>query len=253
MLQNDGTTQLAKQENVEYGTAPDKPNLPTVLDTDSDEVYDYYLFGWEHPTDPIEEDTTIYVTYEQYSAVSEVKITDAGGTKQHFLSMKGKEITLPKTAADMENFTFVGWGAVSSGGYADSSVKVGCTDDTDYSSDVFINNDYITKYSPGAVITLTDGMRMGQEFSDYSPSSNNYKFAAMYVGRDCTVTFLNPDGTTASEQVIRCGDEVLLPDFTSEELEGFRLVWTYNDAELSDYYLTVTGDMEIVAKYISTT
>ncbi|MGN0657796.1 MAG: InlB B-repeat-containing protein, partial [Ruminiclostridium sp.] len=252
VLEADESVVIFTQNDVPDGTVPVAVTLPVVLDTDSDGAYDYYLFGWQQPTEAIAGDTTICVAYELYNGVSEVKITDAGGTKQHFLSMAGNEITLPDTAEAMENYEFVGWGAVSSGGYADPSVKEGCTATEDTTSDVITNNDYITIYSPGDTITLTDGMRMGGNFNDYYPPLNNFKFAAVYMGRECTITFKDTSGNTVTTTTARYGDWISFAEFTDEEIEGYNLVWTYNGAELG-YNSTVTGDMDIIAAYIPIT
>ena len=171
-------TVVLKTQSVYDGDSPEAVSLDTVVTDSSGNKY--YLMNWTSPTDKITENTTISVTeYEDYDSVLEVKITDYGGEVTHFLAVLDKDsITLPDSAAAYDGYTFIGWGTVGSGGYADSSVKEGSTDSEDSSGYDYTIRDYVD-YQPGQTITITNGMRMYGEI-DGEWKYNNIKFVAIY-------------------------------------------------------------------------
>ncbi|MGN0585740.1 MAG: hypothetical protein ACI4JF_00520, partial [Oscillospiraceae bacterium] len=242
VLSADETIELTSQ-NVAYDTVPETVTLPTVLDIDSDGTYDYYLLDWHQPSERITGDKVISVTYDDYSSVLEVKVSDVGGDVEHYLSKVGNTITLPSTAAERENYTFIGWGYVNSGGYADSSVKEGCTDRADSLLDYLTSYDGTAKFAPGETITLTDSMR---SFEGYK----NFKFAATYLGNEQTIIFI-VDGEEYDRTTVRYGDYLYGYDEVPPK-EGYTGVWMYN-GDVLDSYHEVTGDMEVVAVYTPTT
>lgn len=173
VLSTDETIELARQENAHYGDVPEAVTLSTVLDTDNDGSYDYYLLNWVQPTDTITGDNVIPVEYEAYDDVLEVKITSADGEAEHYLSKVGNTITLPSIAAELEDYEFVGWGHINSGGYADPNVKEGSDAYTDYTPDYYTNG-ILYEFAPGETVTLTDELRL-------SDTPRNFKFIAIYV------------------------------------------------------------------------
>ncbi|MGN0692737.1 MAG: hypothetical protein ACI4K7_10350, partial [Oscillospiraceae bacterium] len=195
VLAADESVELTTQ-TVDYGTVPGTVTLDTVL-TDPDGNNIYYLLNWTQPTDIITGDTTIYVDYKDYDSVLEVKMTDCNGEVKHILAVVGDTITLPDSDAvkQLEGFTFIGWGTVGSGGYADSNVKEGCTDCEDSSGYDYVERDYVD-YQPGQTITVSEGMRMYGKVDDSGEwKYNNIKFVAVYS------TSVQSDPNDTSESV----------------------------------------------------
>ncbi|MGN0642601.1 MAG: FecR domain-containing protein [Huintestinicola sp.] len=187
---------------VHYGDVPDENDvvLPTIIDYNGDSNYDsndYYLYDWEFPTDPITEDTVIPVTYDAYDDVLEVKITDCNGEVEHFLSKVGETIPLPDTASELENYEFIGWGCITSGGYSDSSVKLGSSDITDNTGvDHMISSDGTAEFDPGADVTLTEDMRLNY----YNNNGKNYKFVAIYYTLSGGTSYSTETGSGSYEE-----------------------------------------------------
>ncbi|MGN0598717.1 MAG: InlB B-repeat-containing protein [Oscillospiraceae bacterium] len=247
VLSADPTVVIDSQEDVPYGEVPPAVSLPTVLDTDSDGTYDYYLLNWSQPTDPITDNTVISVAYEEYANVVEVKITDADGEICHYLAKLGDTITLPPAAADHAGFEFVGWGAVTSGGYADSSYKEGCTDITDSTySDYYEYDSGTAPLAKGGTVTLTGGNRL----YDYYYGETNFKFVAVYV-RKYTVTFVE-GGVTLATAEIR-GGENLSAAINKVNLtrSGYDIVFKSGDTVIDPDSWTIYGDEEITVEYVS--
>lgn len=253
---NDTGYVIYTQENVLSGDKPDLSLLPTVIDTDGDGTYDYYLLDRAQAMTPITGDTTVHVKYVPYDDVREVKIASADNSEQeHYLALVNGTITLPTTAGglhvgdetqvadyngELVDCVFIGWGAVTSGGYADSSVKERTTDITDYSYDYLIS-DYAA-YAPGSTVTLTTGNAMYD-------APNNYKFVAIYA-RLYTVTFVNEDGNTLNTVKVRYGT-TLAEAFANADIsppDSYGESYTAVMKEV-DGTTQVTGDCTITVVY----
>ena len=189
VLENDRTTVLETQENVQVGTVPPAVTLNTVETVGTNK---YYLLNWQQPNEAITGPTTIPVTYENYDDVYEVKIVGGSGGDQHFLDKSGASVPLPDSAASSppEGYTFIGWGAITSGGYA-TDLKEG-TDPNDISDSVE-NDNSLYYYSSLTVytgsVTLTPGIT--SETNNLKSSfrvHQNFKFVPVYA-KTVSVTF----------------------------------------------------------------
>lgn len=245
VLSSDNSIVLDKLTGLHYGDVPTSTNLPTALDYDKDDKYDYYLLNWTQPNTAITGNTTIEVPYVDYDSVVEVKITDAGGKISTELYQLGDSVTLPKTATALENYEFVGWGAVTSGGY--SEIKEGTTPYTDQTyCDCYTHG--LKTYDPGETVTLESGIRLNQ-------SPYNFKFVAVYKAKEDTLNFYDEDGISLLKTTTASYNDYLseyIPSVT--EKPGCTFKWQYKNADgtktdVEDGQI-VTSDMDIYLVYI---
>ncbi|MGN1417629.1 MAG: hypothetical protein ACI4XF_12345, partial [Oscillospiraceae bacterium] len=231
------------EKTVPYGDVPSGANLPTTLDTDNDGILDLYLYNWEQPTDTVKGNTVIPVSYTDYSSVLEIKITDFNGEITHDLTKAGSTITLPTTAAERENYTFIGWGNIYSGGYSDPNVKEGCTYDADETADYYVYSGGTAKYDPGAEVTLTNDLRLNS-------GDKNYKFVAIYSGETYSVTYKR-DGDILYIDTVLYRDKIPAKAFDGSlmpEQDGYTVVWTCNGSEVGPDF-EITEDVTLVGTY----
>lgn len=178
VLENDMTTVLETQENVEVGTVPPAVTLNTVETVGTNK---YYLLDWQQPNEAITGPTTIPVKYENYNDVYEVKIVGVSGGDQHFLAKSGATVSLPDSTASTppDGYTFIGWGAVTSGGYA-TSLKEGTADD-EICDDV-ANVNSLNYYSSLTVYTGSVTLNPGtNNLGSSLRVRQNFKFVPVYA------------------------------------------------------------------------
>lgn len=188
VLASDTSIVVATQEEANYGDSLDASLLPIALDLGNDGTYDYYLLDKSQISGTVTGNDTISVTYELYDNVYEVKIVGGSGGDQHFLAKSGATVSLPDSTASAppDGYTFIGWGAVTSGGYA-TSLKEGTADD-EICDDV-ANVNSLNYYSSLTVytgrVTLTPGTNnLGSSFR----VRQNFKFVPVYA-KIVSVTF----------------------------------------------------------------
>ncbi len=123
------TTIVLKTEQVEYGKKPSGFTPDTAVDTNGDDTYDYYLWGWDSVLNSfgtVKEDAAITVPYEHYIDIFEVRVTDKDTVLIHKLCKNGDTLTLPTpVSVPEEGYEFKGWGMVGSGGIFNTGLKEG--------------------------------------------------------------------------------------------------------------------------------
>ncbi|MGN0695580.1 MAG: hypothetical protein ACI4J5_02305, partial [Oscillospiraceae bacterium] len=244
VLGADESITLATQQ-VEYGNEPEEVTLQTVVsDSDGNQ---YYLYKWTQPTDVIIGDTTIPVAYQPYDSVYELKITDCGDEIVHTLAMKDETITLPDSGdvTPLDGYTFMGWGVVYSGGYADPGVKKECTAYED-TTDNYLTNTY-AGIDPGGEVTLSDSNRMSGTY-DYASGDyiyDNYKFVAVYNENYTVNYYIN--GELDSTETVTWGTNITIREAPVNN-NGVTGEWQYDGSTITDSYY-VESNMDIEAYF----
>ena len=196
---------VATQGGANYGDPLDASLLPIAFDPDGDGTYDYYLLNQSQISGTVTENSTIPVTYENYDDVYEVKIVGGSGGDQHFLAKSGKSVSLPASVASSppEGYTFIGWGAITSGGYA-TSLKEGSTPvaDSTTSENSLYYSSSLTIYTGS--VTLSDLNNLNGYNSE--GGDENFKFVPVYA-KIVSVTFIL-DGNTYTATNAYDGDTI---------------------------------------------
>lgn len=198
---------VATQEEANYGDSLDASLLPIAFDLDEDGTYDYYLLDKSQISGTVTGNSTIPVTYELYDNVYEVKIVGGSGGDQHFLAKMGTAVSLPASAvasSDTYGYTeFVGWGAITSGGYA-TSLKEGSTPvaDSTTSENSLYYSSSLTIYTGS--VTLSDLNNLNGYNSE--GGDENFKFVPVYA-KIVSVTFIL-DGNTYTATNAYDGDTI---------------------------------------------
>lgn len=181
VLASDTSIVVATQEEANYGDSLDASLLPIALDLGNDGTYDYYLLDKSQISGTVTGNDTISVSYELYDNVYEVKIVGGSDREQHFLEKSGATVSLPDSTASTppDGYTFVGWGAVTSGGYA-TSLKEGTADDEIYDS---VANDNSLYYSSSLTV-YTGSVTLNPGTNNLGSSlrvRQNFKFVPVYA------------------------------------------------------------------------
>ena len=232
------TTKVLKTEQVEYGKKPSGFTPDTVVDTNGDDTYDYYLWGWDSVLNSfgtVKENAAITVPYEHYSDIFEVRVTDKDTVLIHKLCKNGDTLTLPTpTSTVEEGYEFKGWGMVGSGGIFNTGLKEGSGAAFEPSNpeNMILNG---VKAS-GTEVTLSGG---------------NTAYIAVYKPIQLTVTFSANDADTPYSKNVTSEygkkiSELTLPTVPAKT--GYTGKWTYNDADL-DGTMTITSNITITAAY----
>ncbi len=232
------TTIVLKTEQVEYGKKPSGFTPDTAVDTNGDDTYDYYLWGWDSVLNSfgtVKEDAAITVPYEHYIDIFEVRVTDKDTVLIHKLCKNGDTLTLPTpVSAPEEGYEFKGWGMVGSGGIFNTGLKEGSGDPFEPSDPE--NMIWNGVKASGTEVTLSGG---------------NTAYMAVYKPIQLTVTFSANDADTPYSKKVTSEygkkiSELTLPTVPAKT--GYTGKWTYNDADL-DGTMTITSNITIKAAY----
>lgn len=232
------TTTVLKIEQVEYGKKPSGFTPDTAVDTNGDDTYDYYLWGWNtvlNSFGTVKENAAITVPYEHYSDIFEVRVTDKDTVLIHKLCKNGDTLTLPTpVSAPEEGYEFKGWGMVGSGGIFNTGLKEGSGDPFEPSDPE--NMIWNGVKASGTEVTLSGG---------------NTAYMAVYKPIQLTVTFSANDADTPYSKKVTSEygkkiSELTLPTVPAKT--GYTGKWTYNDADL-DGTMTITSNITIKAAY----
>ncbi|WP_455528827.1 InlB B-repeat-containing protein [Huintestinicola sp.] len=218
-------------ETVSYGAVPSGYTPTTVIDTDNDGSYDYYLWGWDEAKAaiaPITEDTAVTVPYVEYNLINEVRVTDRGSTLIHRLFKMGETLTLPDAPTPDEGYEFVGWGSAGSGGNFSTGLKEGDTSSYDYNYGAV--EPY---YAAGTSVTL--GLAVNTEYK------------AVYKLKVFTVTIVI-DGTSENEPA-EYGTYLSEYLTTLPDKDGIAGVWLVNGTVIDPTAYKVTADVTVTADY----
>lgn len=218
-------------ETVSYGAVPSGYTPATVIDTDNDGSYDYYLWGWDEAQaaiTPITEDTPVTVPYVEYNLINEVRVTDRGRTLIHKLFKMGETLTLPDAPTPDEGYEFVGWGSAGSGGNFSTGLKEGDTSSYDYNYGAV--EPY---YAAGTSVTL--GLAVNTEYK------------AVYKLKVFTVTIVI-DGTSEN---VPAEYGTYLSEYlpTLPDKDGIAGVWLVNGTVIDPTAYKVTADVTVTADY----
>ncbi len=218
-------------ETVSYGAVPSGYTPTTVIDTDNDGSYDYYLWGWDEAKAaiaPITEDTAVTVPYVEYNLIKEVRVTDRGSTLIHRLFKMGETLTLPDAPTPDEGYEFVGWGSAGSGGNFSTGLKEGDTSSYDYNYGAV--EPY---YAAGTSVTL--GLAVNTEYK------------AVYELKVFTVTIVI-DGTSEN---VPAEYGTYLSEYlpTLPDKDGIAGVWLVNGEEIDPNTYAVKSDVTVTADY----
>ncbi|MGN0588350.1 MAG: FecR domain-containing protein [Ruminiclostridium sp.] len=205
VLASDPSIVVATQGEANYGDSLDASLLPIAFDPDGDGTYDYYLLNQSQISGTVTGNSTIPVTYELYDNVYEVKIVGGSGGDQHFLKKSGDSVSLPASTASSppEGYTFIGWGAITSGGYA-TDLKEGSTPvaDSTTSENSLYYSSSLTIYTGS--VTLSDLNNLNGYNSE--GGDENFKFVPVYA-KIVSVTFIL-DGNTYTATNAYDGDTI---------------------------------------------
>lgn len=229
------TTKVLAAAEVTYGTKPSGFTPDTVVDTNGDDTYDYYLWGWDtvlNSFGTVKGDAAITVPYAAYNEIHEVRVTDNGTVLISKLYKNGDTLTLPTpTSAAEEGYEFKGWGEVYSGGY-NTGLKEG-------SGRVYDDLDTSVTLDPlpsGASVTLN--------------GNKNIAYMAVYKPIQLTVTYIADDTTVHTEKVNygTAISDLKLPDVpTKAEYTG---QWTIGGVSIESYGGNlIKEDLTITAEY----
>lgn len=216
------TTIVLKTEQVEYGKKPSGFTPDTVVDTNGDDTYDYYLWGWDSVLNSfgtVKEDAAITVPYEHYIDIFEVRVTDKDTVLIHKLCKNGDTLTLPTpVSVPEEGYEFKGWGMVGSGGIFNTGLKEGSGDPFEPSDPE--NMIWNGVKASGTEVTLSGG---------------NTAYMAVYKPIQLTVTYI-ADGTTVHTEKVDYGTSIsalTLPAVpTKAEYTG---QWTIGGVAIESY------------------
>ena len=217
----------------------------TIVDTDGDSKYDYYLWGWDDvlaANSNITGDVTIIVPYKDYGDIYEVRVTENESHLIHELYCSGDTLTLPSPTNTTSNgLSFKGWGQIYSGYTYSTGLKKGTSVSESGSIESGSNekSTYSTLYPAGHTIT-------NKSVFYYE----NVQFVAAYLP---TVTFVDDNGT----QLNTCD---ALPNYNgtysvfyddmpdAPEKNGYTGTWIYNGFEF-DSNTEITENITVTAKY----
>lgn len=219
-------------EMVYYGTVPGSYTPPTVIDTNKDGSYDYYLWGWDEAKTKltaVTENTTVTVPYVEYYLINEVRVTDRGKPIIHKLFKMGDTLVLPDAPTPDEGYEFVGWGSTSSGSSGFSTgLKEGDTSSYDHNYGAL--EPY---YAAGTSVTL--GLAINTEYK------------AVYKLKVFTVTIVM-DGTSYNKSA-EYGTYLSKYLPTLPDKDGIAGVWLVNGEEIDPNTYAVKSDVIATADY----
>ena len=227
-------------DSVGYGEVPPAYTPDTIVDSDGNGYYDYYLWGWESVSErskAVTADTVIIVPYEDYDSINELRIKDGSTVLEHRLFKQGESITMPSpVSTPAEGYEFKGWGQVGSGGSYATGLKEGTTNIYETSDS---NAEMMMVYAPvssGSTVTL-----------DYS---GNIEFRAVYKPIELTVTMI-ADGDTPYTNTLTVDYGTAISDILPTEVPakaGYTGKWTLNGSDI-DPSMTIKSNITIIAEY----
>ena len=227
-------------DSVGYGEVPPAYTPDTIVDSDGNGYYDYYLWGWESVSErskAVTADTVIIVPYEDYDSINELRIKDGSTVLEHRLFKQGETITMPSpVSTPAEGYEFKGWGQVGSGGSYATGLKEGTTNIYETSD---LNAEMMMVYAPvssGSTVTL-----------DYS---GNIEFRAVYKPIELTVTMI-ADGDTPYTNTLTVDYGTAISDILPTDVPakaGYTGKWTLNGSDI-DPTMKITSNITIIAEY----
>ncbi len=227
-------------DSVGYGEVPPAYTPDTIVDSDGNGYYDYYLWGWESVSErsrAVTADTMIIVPYEDYDSINELRIKDGSTVLEHRLFKQGETMTMPSpVSTPAEGYEFKGWGQVGSGGSYATGLKEGTTNIYETSD---LNAEMMMVYAPvssGSTVTL-----------DYS---GNIEFRAVYKPIELTVTMI-ADGDTPYTNTLTVDYGTAISDILPADVPtkaGYTGKWTLNGSDI-DPTMKITSNITIIAEY----
>ncbi len=227
-------------DSVDYGEVPPVYTPDTIVDSDGNGYYDYYLWGWESVSErskAVTADTVIIVPYEDYDSIKELRIKDGSTVLEHRLFKQGETITMPSpVSTPAEGYEFKGWGQVGSGGSYATGLKEGTTyihETSDSEAEMMM---VYAPVSSGSTVTL-----------DYS---GNIEFRAVYKPIELTVTMI-ADGDTPYTNTLTVDYGTAISDILPTEVPtkaGYTGKWTLNGSDI-DPTMKITSNITIIAEY----
>ena len=183
-------------ETVSYGAVPSGYTPTTVIDTDNDGSYDYYLWGWDKvkaELTAVTDNKTVIVPYVDYDDVHEIRVVNEGAVIYSGLYINGDTYVLPTPENIPEGYQFMGWGIVYSGEDFATGNKVG----TPASEPGYSSVDTFTLTAAGAEVTLNSPIGI----------LNNTEYRAIYEKLEFTLTIQYMSGTS-EERTVQYGDKL---------------------------------------------
>ena len=228
-------------DSVGYGEVPPAYTPDTIVDSDGNGYYDYYLWGWESVSErskAVTADTVIIVPYEDYDSINELRIKDGSTVLEHRLFKQGETITMPSpVSTPAEGYEFKGWGQVGSGGSYATGLKEGTTyihETSDSEAETMMS--WYEPVSSGSTVTLY--------------YSGNIEFRAVYKPIELTVTMI-ADGDTPYTNTLTVDYGTAISDILPADVPtkaGYTGKWTLNGSDI-DLSMKITSNITIIAEY----
>ena len=228
-------------DSVGYGEVPPAYTPDTIVDSDGNGYYDYYLWGWESVSErskAVTADTVIIVPYEDYDSINELRIKDGSTVLEHRLFKQGETITMPSpVSTPAEGYEFKGWGQVGSGGSYATGLKEGTTyihETSDSEAETMMS--WYEPVSSGSTVTLY--------------YSGNIEFRAVYKPIELTVTMI-ADGDTPYTNTLTVDYGTAISDILPTDVPtkaGYTGKWTLNGSDI-DQTMKITSNITIIAEY----
>ena len=227
-------------DSVGYGEVPPAYTPDTIVDSDGNGYYDYYLWGWESVPErsrAVTADTVIIVPYEDYDSINELRIKDGSTVLEHRLFKQGETITMPSpVSTPAEGYEFKGWGQVGSGGSYATGLKEGTTyihETSDSEAEMMM---VYAPVSSGSTVTLY--------------YSGNIEFRAVYKPIELTVTMI-ADGDTPYTNTLTVDYGTAISDILPTDVPtkaGYTGKWTMNGSDI-DPSMPIKSNITIIAEY----